>query len=111
MMYCQVKNGEIITVYNSPQDPTDKPGYVELPGTSPEAVAWKTKQDAKEANYPIYAKIAMLEDSITNRMWREDAVASAAIMDFGPGDARSGKTATQYIAFVNDSIAALRGTL
>lgn len=55
--------------------------------------------------------IARLEASITDRMWREDAVGSTAVMDFGQDDARTGKTATQYIAYVNDAIAVLRASL
>jgi hypothetical protein len=76
--------------------------------------------DIAKAN--ALAEIDRLERSITDRMWREDAVGSTALMyvsgvdEDGNGfvntdDPRHGKTATQYIAWVNDAIAALRGGL
>lgn len=70
----------------------------------------------------ILTEIDRLERSITDRMWREDAVGSTALMNVSTvdedgniivdtNDPRTGKTATQYIAWVNDTIAALRAGL
>jgi len=76
--------------------------------------------DIAKAN--ALAEIDRLEKSITDRMWREDAVGSTALMNVSTvgedgniivdtADPRTGKTATQYIAWVNDAIAALRAGL
>lgn len=54
----------------------------------------------------VLAQIVQLEQSITDRMWREDAIGSTDVMTVpnrpdGSVDPRNGKTATQYIAWVN----------
>jgi hypothetical protein len=67
--------------------------------------------DQPSARDIAMAEIATLEASITDRMWREDAVGSAAVMTFSPDDPRTGKTATQYIAYVNSTIANIRAGL
>lgn len=56
-------------------------------------------------NNGIYGQIAALEATITERMWREDARGSAVV------NPSTGKTSTQYIAWVDDEIATLRGQL
>jgi len=66
---------------------------------------------AAEQNAPILAQISALETSITNRMWREDATGSTAVMSCGGGDPRTGKTSTQYIAWVDSQCAVLRANL
>jgi len=66
---------------------------------------------AAEARNAALAEIVRLEHSITDRMWREDAVGSATVMEFGVDDPRTGKTATQYIGYVNSAIANIRAGL
>lgn len=77
------------------------------------------RDPADIAKAAALAEIDRLERSITDRMWREDAVGSTALMVVkkrdengdlvdDTDDPRTGKTATQYIAWVNDAIAALR---
>lgn len=68
------------------------------------------------ANEPVLSEndekniaIKKLESSITDRMWREDAMGSSVIMDFGSSDPRTGKTATEYIAWVDSEISLIRG--
>lgn len=63
------------------------------------------------ANEVILAQIDALENSITNRMWRESAVGSVATMNFGSDDPRTGKTASQYIVWVDGKISELRARL
>ena len=76
-------------------------------------VGWAaTPRDPVDINRAVAAEqITALERSITDRMWREDAKGCADVMDFGPDDHRTGKTATDYIAFVDDAIAVLRVSL
>lgn len=59
----------------------------------------------------LKAQITTLEASITPRMWREDAIGFTAPMAFGPDDPRTGKTASQYIAWVDAQIRQLRAQL
>jgi hypothetical protein len=66
----------------------------------------------------LFGKIAALEGSITDRMWREDSAHSTAVMNFPqqkdalgnllPADPRNGLTSSQYIAWVDAQIATLR---
>ena len=82
-----------------------------------------TPRDPRDiAKTNALAEIDRLEKSITDRMWREDAVGSTALMVVkkrdendnlvdDTDDPRHGKTATQYVAYVNDAIAALRAGL
>ena len=77
---------------------------------------WETRPETDEerSNRERQVKLAeidRLEASITDRMWREDAVGSTAVMTFAPDDPRTGKTATQYIAYVNSTIANIRAGL
>ncbi|CUW38795.1 conserved exported protein of unknown function [Magnetospirillum sp. XM-1] len=76
--------------------------------------------DIAKAN--ALAEIDRLEKSITDRMWREDAVGSTALMEIKKqdengdwvvdnDDPRTGKTATQYISYVNGAIANIRARL
>jgi hypothetical protein len=99
------RNGAVIGWVGTPRDPDEV------------AALKKVNADAL-----ILAEIDRLERSITDRMWREDAVGSTALMNVSTvdedgniiidtTDPRTGKTATQYIAYVNDAIAALRGAL
>ena len=76
-------------------------------------VRWAaTPRDPADINRAIAAEqITALERSITDRMWREDAIGSLVVMDFGPDDHRTGKTATDYIAFVDAAVAVLRASL
>jgi hypothetical protein len=91
-------------------------------GQGPFLAAWRSAMprpsqdeiDAASAASPALSaleQIAALEASITDRMWREDAVGSTAVMTFSPDDPRTGKTATQYIAYVNSAIANVRAGL
>lgn len=82
----------------------------EIPGLTehPDPVVVPTPVDPRVA---VLSQIDVLESSITDRMWREDAISSTAVMDFGPDDHRTGKTATQYIAFVDEAVAVLRASL
>jgi hypothetical protein len=99
------RNGAVIGWVGTPRDPDEV------------AALKKANADAL-----ILAEIDRLERSITDRMWREDAVGSTALMNVSTvdedgnivvdtTDPRTGKTATQYIAYVNDAIAALRAGL
>jgi hypothetical protein len=99
------RNGAVIGWVGTPRDPDEV------------AALKKVNADAL-----ILAEIDRLERSITDRMWREDAVGSTALMNVSTvdedgniivdtDDPRTGKTATQYIAYVNDAIAALRAGL
>jgi hypothetical protein len=96
-------------------DPSDRPAlqrpdatYAPVMAASP--VSWAAT--SVTTNGPILGKIDTLENSITNRMWREDAVAYPTPMSgFPEGDPRNGLTSTQYIAWVNTQIATLRGSL
>ncbi|BAE51529.1 hypothetical protein amb2725 [Paramagnetospirillum magneticum AMB-1] len=87
-------------------------------------VRWNaTPRDPKDiAKSVALAEIDRLEKSITDRMWREDAVGSTALMEIKRqdengdwvvdlDDPRTGKTATQYIAYVNSAIANIRAGL
>jgi hypothetical protein len=69
--------------------------------------AWESDRPRRDA----LAEISHLEASITDRMWREDATGSTALMGFGSNDPRTGKTATQYIAWVDAQCASLRAQL
>lgn len=84
-------------------------------------VRWNsTPRDPKDiAKANALAEIDRLEKSITDRMWREDAIGSDLLMEIkkqdGNGDwvvdlddPRTGKTATQYISYVNGAIANIR---
>lgn len=93
-------------------------GWVGTPRDPDEVDALK-REDAKAI---ALAEIDRLEKSITDRMWREDAVGSTALMEIKKqdengnwvvdlGDPRTGKTATQYIAYVNSAIANIRAGL
>jgi hypothetical protein len=62
-------------------------------------------------NQMIRSRIQPLENSITDRMWREDAIGSTAVMANTGNTDMDGKTATQYIAWVNDQIRALVASL
>ena len=99
------RNGAVIGWVGTPRDPDE---VAELKKANADAL--------------ILAEIDSLERSITDRMWREDAVGSIALMVVkkrdendnlvdDTADPRHGKTATQYIAYVNDAIAALRARL
>ena len=90
-------------------------GWVGTPRDPDEVAALKKAN----ADALILVEIDCLERSITDRMWREDAVGSTELMAVkkrdengdlvdDTDDPRHGKTATQYIAWVNDAIAALR---
>jgi hypothetical protein len=59
----------------------------------------------------IRSRLAPLENSITDRMWREDAVGSTTVMSNTGDTNKDGKTATQYIAWVNAEIERLRAQL
>lgn len=96
------RKGAVIGWTGTPRDPVE--------------VAALKRENAKAV---ALAEIDRLEKSITDRMWREDAVGSTALMVVkkrdengdlvdDTDDPRTGKTATQYIAWVNDAIAALR---
>lgn len=67
--------------------------------------------DQPSARDLALTEIDRLERSITDRMWREDAVGSTSVMAFGADDPRTGKTATQYIGWVNSAIANIRAGL
>lgn len=67
--------------------------------------------DQPSARDIAMAAIATLEASITDRMWREDAVGSTAVMTFSPDDPRTGKTAGQYITWVDNRIRSIWGGL
>jgi hypothetical protein len=93
-------------------------GWVGTPRDPDEVAALKKAN----RNAIALAEIDRLERSITDRMWREDAVGSTALMTINKkdedgnwvtdaDDPRTGKTATQYIGYVNSAIAALRATL
>ncbi|TAN65277.1 MAG: hypothetical protein EPN20_07690 [Magnetospirillum sp.] len=78
-----------------------------------ERVQWAAAQARRE----IIEKMTALERTITDRIWREHARGSAVVMRFPPitaedgfpaPDPRDGKTASEYIAWVDDRIAALR---
>ena len=84
-------------------------------------VRWNStpRDPADIAKTNAMTEIDRLERSITDRMWREDAVGSTALMEINKqdedgnwvtdaDDPRTGKTATQYIGYVNDAIATLR---
>lgn len=82
-------------------------GYVQVWDTRPETAE---ERNARERSAKL-SQIAHLEQSITDRMWREDAVGSTSVMAFGDDDPRTGKTATQYIGWVNSAIANIRAGL
>ncbi|CUW40259.1 protein of unknown function [Magnetospirillum sp. XM-1] len=93
-------------------------GWVGTP-RSPDEVLVLKRANARAA---ALAEIDRLERSITDRMWREDAVGSTALMEIkkqdengdwvvDTDDPRTGKTATQYIAYVNSAIANIRAGL
>jgi hypothetical protein len=93
-------------------------GWVGTPRDPDEVAALKKAN----RNAITLSEIDRLERSITERMWREDAVGSLDLMVIKTrgeegnlvddvADPRHGKTATQYISYVNDTIAALRATL
>ena len=84
-------------------------------------VRWNaTPRDPKDiAKANAMAEIVRLEESITDRMWIEDATGSTAMIQIkkqdengdwvvDTDDPRTGKTATQYIAYVNSAIANIR---
>ena len=87
-------------------------------------VRWNStpRDPADIAKANALAEIDRLERSITDRMWREDAIGSTALMTINKqddagnwvtdaDDPRTGKTATQYIAYVNSAIANIRAGL
>jgi hypothetical protein len=93
-------------------------GWVGTPRDPDEVAALKKAN----RNAVTLSEIDRLERSITERMWREDATGSTALMEIKKQgengdwvadieDPRTGKTATQYIGYVNSAIAALRATL
>jgi hypothetical protein len=93
-------------------------GWVGTPRDPDEVVALKKSN----RNAIALAEIDRLEKSITDRMWREDAVGSTALMEIkkqdendnwvvDADDPRTGKTATQYIAYVNSTITNIRAGL
>ena len=99
------RNGPVIGWIGTPRDPDE---VAALKKANRNAIA--------------LAEIDRLERSITDRMWREDAVGSIALMEIknqdetgalvvDTEDPRTGKTATQYIAYVNGVIATLRAGL
>ena len=58
------------------------------------------------------AQITALEETITTRMWREASLGAGAIMRVIPEtDPRNGKTASQYIAWVDAQCTVWRKTL
>jgi hypothetical protein len=92
--------------------------WVGVPRDPQEAAAIR----ARRARETTLGEIDRLERSISDRMWREDAVGSTALIVVKKRDEdgnlvddtdnpRHGKTATQYIAYVNDAIAALSAGL
>ena len=83
-------------------------------------VRWNStpRDPADIAKANALAEIDRLEKSVTDRMWREDAVGSTALMEIKKQDGvvdlddpRTGKTATQYIGYVNSAIANIRAGL
>lgn len=99
------RNGPVIGWVGTPRDPDDVAAL---------------KKANRNAN--AMAEIDRLERSITDRMWREDAVGSTALMEIkkqdengdwvtDADDPRTGKTATQYIGYVNGAIANIRAGL
>lgn len=112
-MWIDANGNQVTGQYTAPNGTTYPASFPrnEIPGLTevPDPVVPVVVPTASEI---VRAQIFQLEESITNRMWREDATGQyTAVMDFGPGDNRTGKTATQYIAFVNDAIAVLRASL
>ena len=90
-------------------------GWVGTPRDPGEVAALKKAN----RNAIALAEIDRLEKTITDRMWREDAIGSDLLMEIkkrdengdwvvDADDPRTGKTATQYIGYVNDAIASLR---
>ena len=71
-----------------------------------EALPSKTPEELlAEQNAPVLAEISRLEGSITDRMWREDSMHRTAVNPV------TGKTSTDYIAWVDAECAALRAQL
>ena len=99
------RNGPVIGWVGTPRDPA-------------EAASIRARRVREAA----LGEIDRLERSITDRMWREDAVGSTALMEItkqddtgawvtDADDPRTGKTATQYIGYVNSAIANIRAGL
>lgn len=99
------RNGPVIGWVGTPRDPDE--------------VAALKRANAKAV---ALTEIDRLEKSITDRMWREDAIGSDLLMEIkkqdengdwvvDADDPRTGKTATQYIGYVNSAIANIRAGL
>ena len=71
-IYCTIVNDKVETVFCCPQDPSDKPGYAEIPDTDPRWLA-----HINPPNAAIDAQIAALEATMTPRRVREATVTDA----------------------------------
>lgn len=80
---------------------------------------WRSHEETDgEARARIRKQVAVLEASITDRMWREDALGSTTVIVIRDADGkedtadpRNGKTPTEYIAWVDGEIRRLWGAL
>ena len=97
-IYCQIINGAVTTIYGCPQDPSDKPGYTELPDSDPCWLAYQAARSAAAANVGIDAQIAALEVR-QGRALREHALGSAdALTRLQTLDAQIAALRTQRVA-------------
>jgi hypothetical protein len=88
------------------------------PAEEAEFAAMQAEAAAQAPRLAALSEIDRLEKSITDRMWREDAIGSDLLMAIKKQDGtvdlddpRTGKTATQYIGYVNSAIANIRAGL
>ena len=61
-------------------------------------------------NIPV-SKLNSGTSASASTFWREDAKGSRVLMDLGPDHPGTGKTATQYIKYIDDQIDVVRASL
>ena len=86
-------NNNIVTLYGCSQDPSDKPGYLELDEKDPIWKKYLAQEQTKADNKPILDQIQALEASVTPRRIRE---------------AHAGTDGKKWIADIDSQIATLR---
>jgi hypothetical protein len=70
MQYVQLTEGKVTTWYPCPQDPTDKPGYVELKDDDPLFLTFKKDWEEKNGR-PLAIVVPEVSSEEHDRLWAE----------------------------------------